>query len=130
MVRWVIGSIPHGGPFELFLVPAGGVALWNSNLSARVVRSIPHGGLTEVFFIPAGATQLHIRAILVQGGCQIPYGAPIDIFLFPASAPQLMYGMCYPVYVMVQIKEPMNGGCFLSLSVWSLTICPTPYNCK
>ena len=22
MVRWVIGSIPHGGPIELFLIPA------------------------------------------------------------------------------------------------------------
>ena len=22
MVRWVVGSIPHGGPIELFLVPA------------------------------------------------------------------------------------------------------------
>ena len=22
MVRWVIGQIPHGGPIELFLVPA------------------------------------------------------------------------------------------------------------
>ena len=25
MVRWVIGSIFHGGPIELFLVPASGV---------------------------------------------------------------------------------------------------------
>ena len=22
MVQWVIGSIPHGGPIELFLIPA------------------------------------------------------------------------------------------------------------
>ena len=22
MVRWVVGSIPHGGPLELFFVPA------------------------------------------------------------------------------------------------------------
>ena len=22
MVRWVVGSIPHGGPIELFIVPA------------------------------------------------------------------------------------------------------------
>ena len=23
MVRWVVGSILHGGPIELFLIPAG-----------------------------------------------------------------------------------------------------------
>ena len=23
MVRWVVGSIPHGGPIALFLVPTG-----------------------------------------------------------------------------------------------------------
>ena len=23
MVRWLVGSIPHGGPIQLFLVPAG-----------------------------------------------------------------------------------------------------------
>ena len=26
MVRWVVGSILHGGPIELFLVPASGVS--------------------------------------------------------------------------------------------------------
>ena len=25
MVRWVVGSILHGGPIELFLVPANGM---------------------------------------------------------------------------------------------------------
>ena len=46
-------------------------------------------------------------------------------------------GMCYPVCVMVHIKEPLLlidksslcGGRFpLSLSEWSLTICLTPYS--
>ena len=27
MVRWVVGSIPHGGPIELFLHPASAI-LW------------------------------------------------------------------------------------------------------
>ena len=27
MVRWVIGSIPHGGPIELFLIPAKGCGM-------------------------------------------------------------------------------------------------------
>ena len=47
-------------------------------------------------------------------------------------------GMCYPVYGMVHIKEPLlligksslcGGSRFpFSLSEWSLTICLTPYN--
>ena len=28
MVLWVVGSIPHGGPIELFLVPASASLLW------------------------------------------------------------------------------------------------------
>ena len=49
-------------------------------------------------------------------------------------------GMCYPVCGMVHIKEPLlligksspcGGRRFpLSLSEWSVTICPTPYNRK
>ena len=47
-------------------------------------------------------------------------------------------GMCYPVHGMVHIKEPLlligkssscgGSGFPLSLSEWSFTICPTPYN--
>ena len=47
-------------------------------------------------------------------------------------------GMCYPVCWMVHIKEPLlligksspcgSNGFPLSLSEWSFTICPTPYN--
>ena len=47
-------------------------------------------------------------------------------------------GMCYPVCGMVHIKEPLlligksslcgGSGFPFSLSEWSLTICPTPYN--
>ena len=49
-------------------------------------------------------------------------------------------GMCYPVYGMVHTKEPLlligksspcgGSGFPLSLSEWSFTICPTPYNRK
>ena len=48
--------------------------------------------------------------------------------------------MCYPGCGMVQIKEPLllignsspcgGSGFSLSLSEWSFTICPTPYNRK
>ena len=48
--------------------------------------------------------------------------------------------MCYPVFGMVHIKEPLllmekSSPCGssrfpLSLSEWSFTICPTPYNRK
>ena len=51
-------------------------------------------------------------------------------------------GMCYPVCGIVHIKEPLlligksycspcgSSGFPLSLSKWSFTICPTPYNRK
>ena len=49
-------------------------------------------------------------------------------------------GMCYPVCGMVHIKEPLlligksspcgGSGFPFSLSEWSFTICPTPYNRK
>ena len=49
-------------------------------------------------------------------------------------------GMCYPVCGMVHIKDPLlligksspcgGSGFPLSLSEWSSTICPTPYNRK
>ena len=49
-------------------------------------------------------------------------------------------GMYYPVYGIVHIKEPLlligksspcgGSGFPLSLSEWSSTICPTPYNRK
>ena len=49
-------------------------------------------------------------------------------------------GMCYPVCGMVHIKEPLlligksspcgGSGFPLSLSEWSFTICPMPYNRK
>ena len=48
-------------------------------------------------------------------------------------------GMCYPVCGMMHIKEPLllirksnlcgGSGFPLSLSEWSFTIYPTPYNC-
>ena len=50
------------------------------------------------------------------------------------------HGICFPVCGIVHIKErlllfgkssPCGGSGFhLSLSEWSFTICPTPYNCK
>ena len=71
------------------------------------------------------------------------WGGPIDLFLVPASAPRLVnkgHGMIYPVCGMVHIKEPLlligksspcgGNGFPLSLSEWSFTICPTPYNRK
>ena len=49
-------------------------------------------------------------------------------------------GMCYPICGMVHVKEPLlligksspcgSSGFPLSLSEWSFTICPTPYNPK
>ena len=49
-------------------------------------------------------------------------------------------GMGYPVWGLVHIKEPLlliwkssiygGSGFPLSLSEWSFTICPTPYNRK
>ena len=59
------------------------------------------------------------------------WGGPIELFLIPGR------GMFYPVCGMVHIKEPLlligkssPCGFPLSLSEWSFTICPMPYNRK
>ena len=71
------------------------------------------------------------------------WGGPIELFLVPASAPRLVYQR--PWYVLsclwdcaykktlllIGKSSPCGGSGFpLSLSEWSLTICPTPYNRK
>ena len=38
MVRWVVGSIPHGGTIELFLVPASAPRLVCAILSVGMVN--------------------------------------------------------------------------------------------
>ena len=70
------------------------------------------------------------------------WGGPIELFFAPASAPDWYNksrGMYYPVCGMMHIKEPLllservayvAAAGFLSLSDWSFTICPTPYNRK
>ena len=73
------------------------------------------------------------------------HGEPIELFLVSAIAQWLVYikdcGMYYPVCGMVYIKEPLlligksrqcsdGSGFPLSLSEWSFTIWPMPYNHK
>ena len=65
------------------------------------------------------------------------WGGPIELFLDWCNEGR---GMCYPVCGMVHIKEPLlligkssscGGSRFpLSLSEWSFTMCPMPYNHK
>ena len=68
---------------------------------------------------------------------------PLSYFSFNPMLHDIVYqnrGMCYPVCGMVRIKEPLlligksstcgGSGFLLSLSEWSFTICPTPYNRK
>ena len=73
----------------------------------------------------------------------IRHGEPIELFPFQ---PVLLdwcnkgRGILYPVCGMVHIKDPLlligknspcgGSGFPLSLSEWSLTICPTPFNRK
>ena len=59
MVRWVVGSILHGGPIELFLVPAK-----NSTTGVKkvVVCVILFGGM------------MHIKEPLLLTGKSSPYG--------------------------------------------------------
>ena len=133
MVRWVVGSILHGGPIELFLVPASALRLlrW-------VVVSILHGGSIELFLVPASALRL-VRWVVGS----ILHGVdPMSYFSFQPVLHDWCNkgcGMCYPVCWMVHIKEPLLltgksspcGSRFpLSLSEWSFTICLTPYNRK
>ena len=64
MVRWVVGSILHGGSIELFLVPSKGARC------SSVVRAFIHGAI----------------------GRRIDpsWGRPIELVLVPASAPRLV----------------------------------------
>ena len=71
------------------------------------------------------------------------WGGPIELLSFQPVLHDWCnkgHGMCYPVCGMVHIKEPLllidksslcgGSGFPFSLSVWSFTICPKPYNCK
>ena len=68
------------------------------------------------------------------------WGGRIELFLVQPMLHDKGCGMCYPVCGMVHIKEPLlligksspceGSGFPLSLSDWSFTICPTPYNRK
>ena len=66
----------------------------------------------------------------------IHHGGPIELFYDLCNNGR---GMCYPVCGMVHIKHPLlligksspssgSSGFPVSLSEWSFTICPTPYN--
>ena len=63
MVRWVVGSILHGEPIELFLVPARARC-------SSVVRAFAHGAMGR-----------RINSL---------WGEPIELFRVPASAPRLV----------------------------------------
>ena len=68
------------------------------------------------------------------------WGGPIELFLVPDLCNKGRRGMCYPICGMMHTKEPLllirksspcgGSGFPLSLSEWSFTICPTPYNRK
>ena len=98
MVRWVVRSIIHGGPIELFLIPARARC-------SSVVRAFTHGatgrridpswnGPIELFLIPARARCSSVVRAFAHGvmGRQIntSLGEPTELFLIPASAPPLV----------------------------------------
>ena len=71
------------------------------------------------------------------------WGGPLSYLLFQPVLHDWCNkgcGMCYPVCVMMHIKEPLlligksslcgSSRFLLSLSEWSFTICVTPYNRK
>ena len=95
------------------------------------------------FFIGAGRSSEVERSIMVRWVVgSIPHGVdPLSYFSFQPVLHDWCNkgrGMCYPVCVMVHIKEPLllidksslcgGSGFPFSLSEWSLTICLTPYN--
>ena len=40
MAQWVVGSIPHGGPIELFLIPASAPRLEVTKAMVCVILSV------------------------------------------------------------------------------------------
>ena len=91
----------------------------------------------------AGRSSEVKRSLMVQWvvGSILHWVDPLSYFLFQPVLHDWCNkgrGMCYPVYGMVHIKEPLllidksslcgGSGFLFSLSEWSLTICLTPYN--
>ena len=66
------------------------------------------------------------------------WSGPIELFLIPDSAGVTKAVVCAILYVhinesllLIGKRSPCGGSGFhLSLSEWSFTICPTPYNRK
>ena len=93
-----------------------------------------------------GARCSSVVTVFAHGamGRQIdPSQHPLSYFLFQPVLHNWCNkgcGLCYPVYGIVHIKEPLlligksspcgGSGFPLSLSEWYFTICPTPYNHK
>ena len=126
--------IMHSLYFWLFMLYGVGHMVKNhSNSEKGNQLLLPHGLIFSItckvgFFI-----------------CAIPHAVvPLSYFLLQQVHHDWCNkgcGMCYPLYGMVHIKEPLSlikknnpcsgGSSFsLSLSEWSFTICPMPYNHK
>ena len=95
-------------------------------------------------FLLFGSSVVRVFVHFVMGRQIDPsWGGPIELYHVPSVLHDWCNkgrGMCYLVCGMVHVKEPLllfgksspcASSCFpLSLSEWSFTICPTPYNRK
>ena len=78
MVRWVIGSILHGGPIELFLIPV----------------STPTTGVTKVVVCYPVCGMMHIKEPLLLIGKSSPCGGS----RFPFSQSEWSVTLCPILY--------------------------------
>ena len=64
------------------------------------------------------------------------HGGPFELFPVPVNTPRLVYVLsclwddAYKKEKLIEKRSPCSGGSGfpVSLSEWSFTICPTPYN--
>ena len=137
LVRWVVGSTPHGGPTDISRLCQ--CSMTDVTKPWYVLSCLLDGVYkrTLATFLPV-LFQILIVIILFA---ELFTLYPLSYFSFQPVLHDWCNkgrGMCYPVCGMVHIKEPLllidksslcgGSGFPFSLSEWSLTICLTPYN--
>ena len=117
-----------------------GDGVWGDRLHWRVQGST--SSLTRI----GSMQRVNLKENNLILSCNITSNNPILLLSYFSFQPVLHdwcnkgRAMCYPVCGMVHIKEPLLligksspcgcSGFSLSISEWSSTICPTPYNHK
>ena len=114
--------------------------IFRSNMNRCQIKACINSHISVLIYVRlkgAGRSSEVERSLMVWVIGSILHGVdPLSYFSFQPVFLDWCnkgHGMCYPVCVMVYIKEPLllidkSSRFPFSLSEWSLTICLTPYN--